>query len=447
MPCKRGGVPPHLNRMNEAKYKKLVLVKPPERSAVDFGAFSMAVLAAAVRHITDVTVIDATDMTPAHAVERVWALKPDLVGITLMGLPSVPPGTAFIGELLTGGPPGFPIIVGGHGAALIPGTLLEAGADGVVIGEGENTLREIIQKGITPGMAGTAVRVDGRVITGPPQTLISPLDDLEKPARDLIPPPGDGIHLMETSRGCPHRCAFCETTRFFGVRWRPHSAERVVEEVRRIIDEYDGWMIHVADDNFTASSRRIKKICELLIKEDVLPAYFMFSARADDLISDPELLPSMARARMLRVQVGIDTLDSDVGRSVEKTISIDTYRKAFDRMRELGMFSVGSLIVGLPGESAEARERAVELAVRAGPDSAHFLPYLPLPGLPREKRHTGFDPHPGDVTDSRAFTSAFLLHPEVRARLETLARGEDIQGQLARGTLQKIKEREKRDSH
>lgn len=413
---------------------------------MDFGAFSMAVLAAAVRRITDVSIIDATDMTPARAVEEVRALGPDLVGITLMGLPSVRPGTAFIAELLTDGPPGFPVIVGGHGAALIPATLLEAGADCVVIGEGEITLREIIEKGIIPGMPGTAVRgADGEVKTGPPQKLISPLDDLEKPARELIPPPGDGIHLMETSRGCPHRCAFCETTRFFGVRWRPHSPERVVEEVKRIIDEYNGYMIHVADDNFTANSRRIKKICELLVKEDALPAYFMFSARADDLISDPDLLPAMAGARMLRAQVGIDTLDSDVGKSVDKTISIDTYRRAFDRMRELGIFSIGSLIVGLPGESPEARERAVEFAVQAGPDSAHFLPYLPLPGLPRTGKHTGFDPLPEDVTDSQAFTRAFLRHPEVRARLDILSSGEDIQAQLARGTLQKIKEREKRD--
>jgi len=381
-------------------------------------------------------------MTLAEAADKIHSLQPDLVGITLMGYTSIPPGAAFIRTLKKETRSGFSVIAGGHGAAGMPEPILEAGADCVCFGEGELTLQQIIGKGISPGMPGTFVLENNRLVKGPVQTLISPLDHLNEPARDLMPPPFEGIHLMETSRGCPHRCEFCESTRFYGLRWRSKSPERVVQEVNRIIDEYSGWVIQFADDNFAASIKRVKEICKKLVEEDAVPAYFTLSARGDDLIADPDLLPMMADARMLRFNIGIDTLDADVGKTVRKTVPTGVYRKTFARMRELGMFSVGSFIVGLPGETAQARERAVELAVEAAPDSAHFLPYIPLPGLLRDAKHTGVEPHPDDIEACERFTKTFFRQPSVLANLKELAERDGIQGQLAIGTLKKIQNRE-----
>jgi radical SAM superfamily enzyme YgiQ (UPF0313 family) len=427
--------------MNKHKHKKLVLVKPPEHYSWNFGTFSLAVLAAGVRHLADVSIIDAGDMTTAETVEKVWSQEPDLVGVTLMGVPSVKPGINFLQVLQGENPsPGVPVIVGGHGASMLPGELLQAGVDCVVFGEGELTLQDILENGISPGMPGTAVRVGSRVVNGPIRPLVFPLDRINEPVRDLMSPPGDGVHLMETSRGCPHRCEFCETTRFYGTRWRPHSPERVVQEVKRLMDDYGAWLIHFTDDNFTADSKRIKKICRLLIKEKALPVYFMFFARADDLIKDPELLPLMAEAAMLRIVIGIDTLDLDVGKRVKKTIPLEVYRETFERMREVGIFSIGSLIIGLPGETPEAREKALERLVEAGPDFAQFLPYLPLPGLPRDKKHVAYDAHPDDYKEAMRLTRAYVNHPSVIARLEALAEKGEVQGQSAQATLKQIRE-------
>jgi anaerobic magnesium-protoporphyrin IX monomethyl ester cyclase len=427
--------------MKKQKYKKLVLVKPPERYNWNFGAFSLGVLAAGVRHLADISIIDTTDMPMAHAVEQVWSQKPDMVGVTLMGVPSVQKGTAFIEALKEGNPSNIPIIVGGHGASMLPETLLKAGADCAVFGEGEITLKQILEEGFAPGMAGTIVQENGRLVSGPSQPPISPLDRLNEPARDLFAPPSDGIHMMETSRGCPHTCEFCETTRFFGTRWRPYSPERVVQESKRLMDQYDALLIQLADDNFAASPKRVKKICKMLIEADALPIYFMLFTRADDLIKDPEVLPLMAEARMLRLNIGVDTLDPHVGESVKKIIPVEVYREAFERMRDVGIFSAASLITGLPGETPESREKAVERLIEAGPDFAQFLPYLPLPGLPRDKKHTDFDAHPDDIKEAKRLTRAYLTHPSVVARLETIVKKGGIHGQLALGTLDKIHER------
>jgi anaerobic magnesium-protoporphyrin IX monomethyl ester cyclase len=421
--------------------RKVVLVKPPERSFFNFGTFSLGALGAAVRHLADVSILDATNPPISEAVDEVWSRQPDLVGITVMGLSSVRPATDFIQQLKAAGNDcgngaGYAsIIAGGHGTSMVPAILLEAGADAVVIGEGELTFQQIVEQGTRPGAPGVACLASDRVVTGPPQPLVNPLDRLVPPARDLMPPPPNGIHLMETSRGCPHACAFCETTRFYGRRWRPHSPERVAAEVKRLVDDYDAWIIHFADDNFAASPGRVRRICEELQKQ-TLPAFFMVSARADDLVADPDLLPAMAAARILRITVGVETLDLEMALKVGKPISPETFKEAFGRMRELEIFSVASLIVGLPGEDPAARKRSVKLAVEAGPDSAHFLPFLPLPGIPLASGRSGLDPDPADVRDAHEFNRAFFQHPIVQARLKAAAASGGIRGLLARATLE-----------
>lgn len=410
----------------------------------NFGTFSLGVLGASIRDKADLTVVDATRLTTKEAAGQVCSYRPDLIGVTVMGLASVRPAADFIrclkAKSISSAKNTFStqIIAGGHGASMFPIFLLEAGADAVVIGEGELTFNQLLDNGIEAGAKGLACVVESRLTTGAPQRLVEPLDQLQPPARDLMPPPADNIHLMETSRGCPHECAFCETTRFYGRRWRPHSPGRVVSEVRRLVNDFDAWIIHISDDNFAADRKRVLHICEELQKE-TLPAFFMVSARADDLVVDSELLPAMAAARILRITVGVETLDQETAELAQKPVGIEVYREAFERMRELGIFSIASFIVGLPGEMPEARENAVALAVEAGPDSAHFLPFLPLPGIPLSSKRTGLDPDPTDVDDAQRFNCEFLHHSTVQARLKTAAEKHDIKGLLARATLKKSK--------
>jgi anaerobic magnesium-protoporphyrin IX monomethyl ester cyclase len=429
------------NKGNRKK-KRLLLVKPPENSFFSFGGFSLAVLAAAVRHMSYVSILDCTTMTFDQAAQKIMAREPDIIGITLMGFSSLRNGVSLIQAITAAVPAGKPlptIITGGHGAFIFPGKILEAGSQCVVFGEGELTLQDILRSGIRPGMPGTIVLSDGKIVRGEHRKPIVPMDRLETPARDLIAPPPNNMHLLETSRGCPHRCKFCETTKFFGSRWRSFSAERVVKEVDLLIEEYNGWIIQIADDNFTADIKRVKDICRRLLDEEILPAYFMLSARADDLPRDPELLPLMAQARMLRIQVGIDTLDPQLSQRVNKTISSGIYRDVFQQMRELGIFSVGSVIVGLPGESPEAREKILERVLEVAPDVANFVPYLPLPGLPRDEKHMGFNSHPDDDAEAARLNRDYYRHPAVLKQLEELTRGGDIQAQLAMGVLREKK--------
>ena len=422
----------------------VVFVKPPEVSRFNFGTFSLGVLAAAIRQMAHISILDATDLSLDEATDAILSRKPDIVGVTVMGLTSVGPAQELLHQLRVSytnvmASRRVTLLAGGHGASMTPTQMLDAGADAVVIGEGEITLQQILEEGIRPGASGLACRVNDQVIVGPFQAPVQPLDRLLPPARDLMPPPPDGVHLMETSRGCPHACAFCETTRFYGQRWRPHTPGWVAAEVKRLIEDHDAWIIHFADDNFAANPKRVLEICDRL-QQGPLPAFIMISARGDDLIADPRVIPALAAARILRVSVGVETVERELAAQVGKSISGESYREAFARLREHGIFSVASFIIGLPGETAEMRKRSVDLAVQVGPDSVHFLPFLPLPGTPLAEGHSGFDADPVDIRDAYQFSESFFRHSSTKARLTEAAESSGIRGVLARVALARCAE-------
>ncbi len=423
-------------------HPRVILVKPPERSKFNFGAFSLGVLASAIRDIAKVSIVDVTDLAPEKAVEIISREQVDMIGVTVMGLSSVATVSDFIRKLRSGrqsatdGRLRASVVAGGHGATMMPEPLLDAGAAAVVLGEGERTFRDIVMEGFTPGMPGSACKRNGRMMIGPRRPLIRPLDLLPVPSRDLMPQPPAGIHLMETSRGCPHCCSFCETARFYGNHWRPHSPERVATEVRRLVEEYNAYIIHFADDNFTAGSRRVLRICEMLC-QGPLPYLLLTSARADDLIAHPKLIPALASARIRRLTVGVETLEPDMSPITGKPISMDVYCEAFSRLRRNGIFSMGSFIVGLPGETQDMRMRMVELAVRAGSDAVQFLPFLPFPGIPIAGERQIFESDPEDVRDAAIFNETFYQHPAVLARLESAALEGDVRGTMANAILER----------
>jgi anaerobic magnesium-protoporphyrin IX monomethyl ester cyclase len=425
------------------KPARVVLVKPPERSRLNFGAFSLGVLAAAVRQQADVAILDATSLAVDEAARAVLGQHPDFVGVTAMGMESVAPVAAFIRSLRRESPniaahlskgATLTVIAGGHGATMLPQALLQAGADAVVVGEGELTLQQILEDGIVQGMAGVVCLEGEGILAGPGRRPVRPLDRLPLPARDLMPGPPDGVHLIETSRGCPHACTFCEATLFHGRVWRPHSAARVALEAAHLVEDYGAWIIHFADDNFAADPDRVLEICDRL-RGGPLPALILASGRADDILADHRVIPAMAGARILRVSVGVETTEPALAGATGKSIPIDGYREAFARMREQGMFSLASFIVGLPGETGEMRRRAVQLAIESGADAARFLPFLPLPGTPLAAERTGSAPDPADVQEAERFTSMFFESAVVRERLTQAARAGGVRGLLARGAL------------
>jgi radical SAM superfamily enzyme YgiQ (UPF0313 family) len=144
---------------------------------------------------------------------------------------------------------------------------------------------------------------------------------------------------------------------------------------------------------------------------------------------------------MARVTVGVESLDLTVASQAGKPIAAATFAEAFRRMRELGIFSIASLIVGLPGEEPASRAHMVDLALEAGPDAAQFLPFLPKPSHPTGSFQDGFLPDPEAARDAARLTRSFASHPAARRRLAVAAQQAGVRGLLASATLDRqIKE-------
>ena len=408
---------------------RVTLVKPPEQSRMNFGTFSLAVLASAVTGIASINILDATCLSIEETIEEIIKRKPDLIGITAMGLKSVTPVCALVEAIRK---KGFKdqIVIGGHGASMLPKRILQSGANVVVYGEGELTFREIIQSGISETIHGIYLLKDGHLLKTTQRGFID-LDKLKEPARSLCPSAQSSIFLLETSRGCPHSCSFCETSRFFNCTWRGRSPHNVVKDIHKLVK--DGAMIiQIADDNFTANIKRAKEICRLLTNEP-LPLFFLFSARTDDLTKDPDLIPALAKANFLRATIGVETLVPKIAKSIGKNISLKQHIKAFDSMKKAGIFTIASFIVGLPGETENMRKSYVELALKLA-DSATFLPFQPFPGTPLAKG-VGV-PEEWCVKYAARLTQEFNQHPESLKRLTSAAKETTVRGMLARATLQ-----------
>lgn len=350
-----------------------------------------------------------------------------------MGLTSIPPASTFIHALRKADFKGK-LIAGGHGATMQPFPILKSGADAVVCGEGEVTFRKVVIYGISLNVKGLALLLEGNVLKTPYRPLIENLDTLKEPSRDLIKSSLNNTEIMETSRGCPHKCNFCEATQFYYNKWRGRSPKIVARDVVKLVRN-NVHIIHIADDNFTANPKRALRICKILLSGP-LPLFFFFSARTDDLLKLPNLISYLAKARFLRAGVGIETLEPELTASIQKPISLSQHQKACAMMRKEGIFTLASFIIGLPGETKTMRERAVELAVKVGVDSAQFVPFQPLPGTRME--NVSIESELINIKSAAEATKNFKRHPVVIANLLQASKNFTIRGKLARVSLNHI---------
>lgn len=251
----------------------------------------------------------------------------------------------------------IPVIMGGiHITALpeqLPVTALAA-----CLGEGELSFVDImklyLEENITPdtlsNVLGIAFWNKGVVqITGE-RPQISELDALPMPARDLL---SIRKHTyMFTSRGCPFRCTFCSSSRF----WRSlrfFSAEYVVDEIEFLIRKYKVNLISFFDDLFAADKSRVEKIVRLLEQRNILgKVKFTCSCRVS--IIDEELAKMFSRMGVVSVGIGLESGDEETLRYLKRdNIGIAQNYSAIDILKKYRIFVNGSFIIGSPRETRE----------------------------------------------------------------------------------------------
>jgi len=159
----------------------------------------------------------------------------------------------------------IPVIVGGTHISVLPNSLSED-MDIGCLGEGEQTVVELVDLFLKNGkfspqelkkIKGICYWENNKIIINEPRPLIENLDTLPLPARDLLKI--EKHSYIFSSRGCPYRCIFCASSRYWQ-KVRLFSAEYIVKEIKELVEKYQVNLISFFDDLFIIDKERIKKI-------------------------------------------------------------------------------------------------------------------------------------------------------------------------------------------
>jgi radical SAM superfamily enzyme YgiQ (UPF0313 family) len=335
------------------------------------------------------------DCTIANGWEEIRQIgkefAPQVVGLTAK-TPSFNNALRTVRLLKEVAPEAVLVVGGSHPTAMPEDAASPAVFDYLVLGEGEETFRELLDyldgKGSSPEeIAGLAFNRGDHLHFTQPRQPIKDLDTLPFPARHLLPPltaysPTAAsyrqlplVHVM-TSRGCPSRCNFCDRA-IFGERYRARSADNVLAEVDEVINLHGAREIRFFDDTFTINRKRLAAICEGMQKNHPrVPWTCLTKAEAVDL----EMLKMMRRSGCWQVLYGLESGDDRVLDSLGKKNTVAMNRQAVKWAREAGLRVRADFIVGTPAETPESLQRTLNFAKELDIDFAHFNKFVPFPG-------------------------------------------------------------------
>lgn len=293
------------------------------------------------------------------------------------------------------------ILAGGHHATFTYTLILKSGVvDLVVLGEGEETFRDILRRAVKRGeplteISGIAFTQDGEIKVTKLREFIENLDDLPMPMYEIyqrnlygidILEPNAPVAPVETSRGCPYGCDFCSVTRMWGARWRLKSVNRVLEEIRNVIQLGFKWVFFI-DDNFIVPTKTGLTIkVELLEKlRGIVGGKLrgIVQLRADLVVRNPWLVQKLKEAGIRISFIGLESGDPETLKKMKKGDNIDIGVKAVKMLSEAGIIVYAGFVLGAPYEDFRSIKRTLKYArelVKYGLDAAHFSIYTPLPG-------------------------------------------------------------------
>lgn len=320
----------------------------------------------------------------ANSESEINDFKPDLVGLSCVSqnFGRAKKIAAFCKER------GIKVIIGKSHITALPETLDE-NMDVGIIGEGEETFSEIISlllenkfiKAELYKIKGIVFHDQGRIVHTASRPLIENLDVLPFPDRQALGiERGDNLYMF-SSRGCPYRCIFCFSSRFWD-RVRFHSAEYVVKEIKYLVKEFGAIRITFCDDLFIADLNRLRKIVELIKREKFYKKIkFTVSARAN--------LVNEETARLLK-EMGADIvtmgLESGSPRVLNflkgQSIKIADCVKAIDLLKKNRLQVSASFIIGSPDETYEEIRETLNFVKNSRLDLFEINVLMPLPGTP-----------------------------------------------------------------
>lgn len=265
------------------------------------------------------------------------------------------------------------VIIGGIHTVLAPGEV-KAHADTVVTGEGEEAWKQFLldfkAAKPQPFYYGGSMNIDESL---PPRYDLLPNDFFYSPLFKKE------VYSYQYSRGCPHRCNFCASSKAYGKKYRTKSVDHFMGCVESAAERASGdFVLFFADDDIT-----IKRKPAIEMFERMADYPIKWVGCADIAISDdPELMQAMAKANCEAVIVGLESLDGSILEEVDPFKAKyfkNNYGECVNRIQDAGLPIYGSFIVGFDGDTVESYQRIYEFVSKHEIHKSSISMLVPYP--------------------------------------------------------------------
>lgn len=269
---------------------------------------------------------------------------------------------------------------------------LKAGADYIIIGEGEETLGELMQHITTSSedphqINGLQFISSTGIVKTSKRNVMKAIDDLPVPAWDLVnmneyksrwlASSGYFSLNLSTTRGCPFHCNWCAKP-IYGNRYNVHSPKRIVEEIKNLMQEYGANHFWMTDDIFGLKPGWIKEFADL-VQEENLRFKFKIQSRAD-LLTNDNTIAELARAGCESVWMGAESGSQKILDAMDKGITIKQIYDASNGLKKAGIKPAFFLQFGYPGEDKSDIQSTLKMIADLKPADIGVSVSYPLPG-------------------------------------------------------------------
>ncbi|HYF62282.1 MAG TPA: radical SAM protein [Herpetosiphonaceae bacterium] len=290
---------------------------------------------------------------------------------------------------------GITVVLGGPDPANYLDEYLAHDADIIVIGEGEQTMAELLPHLARHGLEGLeaingiAFRgADGQLVRTPARAMIDSLDSLPFPDRAAIDIQqyvdvwrkhhGQGSVSLITARGCPYTCTWCSHA-VYGYSHRRRSPENVADEIELIMATYKPDMVWFADDVFTINHRWLFSYAAEL-KRRGLRVPFETISREDRL--NEEVVKTLAEMGCFRIWVGAESGSQRILDAMKRKTDATRMREMIRLLQKYGIEAGTFIMLGFDGEDISDIEATVRHLTDAIPDRLLTTVAYPIKNTP-----------------------------------------------------------------
>lgn len=376
------------NSVYSVPFKRILLVKPSGRKGLSFAfdliPIGLEYIASSIEDIVEQVHIVDMELDRRRFQECLDFYRPDLVGISL----SATEHNETLGLAKAAKQSGACTVIGGYHPTSVPDLMLSHSQIDIVIhGEGEQTMRELVEQGTAENVLGTSYVKNGKIIHNKDRPRIENLDTISFPARHLRQYPyksADRVtncDVIMMSRGCSGLCSFCCEPSMSNGCSRCRSPENVLQEILEMAQFHANKPLNVmfVDPNFIGNSRQVERLCDLLIEKD-LNIEFGALVRADMMANNPRIVRKMCQAGIVKFEMGIESPNIKDLQSTRKGVATKFHKQAVKNIRENGGRAGGTFVIGLPDQTEEEIKGFPVYAKEIGLTAAAFGIATPFPG-------------------------------------------------------------------